>query len=292
MKLSSTEIPAKFLKQDSTISDADAFQNVRELRRLKTNYNILLARRTRRCILSKVFCYTTAGAPEDNPVFDEFKYDLAGSPALNRALFEVPIYVSQGCQSIQIYFYACKSVLNVGSTLDFDPKIYFRLHNPQMKKDITSTSVITITDAHPTFAAYNAKVEIPHTKDEAFLHGKEEYLLGAYPKFQIDDTLELDSAVAITDFGSNYVTTAAGALSAKPGDVLHFDSDGGKEPRMITRVYDFAGMSKYYVQKDFNQLPETTDTIATTEIQGIYINSISVYENAITDFSLDPTGDY
>lgn len=259
----------------------DAFVNVADLQRARNNHNAILAKRSRRTVLSQTFTDLNGALDTDAPIF----YSPVNFAApMQWALFDFFFYLSSPfVTSLTVVIEAKKESIS-GFSDDID--IYPHVQLASKTRPISAADKLTVTST--SLASYSVTVPVP--LDEA-MHA------GARPIRRLQVFADCRQDYSNSPKSGPYVTSIRDAshwsvddtpdaiLSTcdVPGCVAINTSNTEIAP---VRVLDIRANGNEYelVTEPLNVLPAIGDDISFRQIMGLYIASIDVYENGSSDF--------
>lgn len=289
MRLPDYEIPSNFQPFDDTTHDPDKFANVRDMQVLRKNHNVIVAQRLRRPILQLKL--TSGGTPTASD-YVTFRSGRPASIGTAPTILQHPVWLTQLTQKLRLVILARKNQYG-GTEFAVDPKIYPKLHPLHVQREIDVTECITVSSL-AAWTEYAVDFPVPHTfnRPRAYFRGRNVFELCLYLKTAVDDTVDglLSSGIGISDLGPNWIEPSV-AMSAVVGAVIYCDTDYTISPRMLIRYAPGLGViGRYYVDRPWSRLMQSTDTVAVRMTHGVDIKEISLYELPITDFSPDAAG--
>lgn len=278
MRIEGVTIPSSFIRLDDHTTAADAFVNVRDHARMRSNHNILVAKRLRREVFHLVFNHSISNAP-----FNYRCRNRVGQAGVQPIIFLNQILVSQWTNEIDIVIEACKDAIDGSSGFTDDPFVKAKLYRDPGTPGGDNLESVTISAATGSPAKYTLTLPVPQTRSVAApWYGMEYYWLVIYGDTLVDTAYAKDANKTVAAWGERWVELT-GASTSSLGSVIYCNTDLTVAPRQVTSVDTSGSPYRYYVDQPWSRdLVPGTDAMTIREIQGIDFYSISAYEETVT----------
>lgn len=293
MKRHTVSIPSSFVHLDSTVTTDNEFVNVRDQQVLRSNHNLLIARRIQHTIFSIGFVGTIIDSvvrPYTSYLTNHMTVKTRqGTEEIGAPILRAQIYVQRCTKQLRLKVRACKSLIATeGSELDFSPIVLASAWNGYAQPVIAPSAAATISAAHGSPATYSMDISLPPvTADDNMHNGKQMFEFGVWVRCAIDHTIaEVSSSVIGSATYNSFDSTVA---PGKEHMSMHFDTETGIEQRMIVKTTDLgSGWYRTFVDKPFSSIPDpNSDTFVVHDIQGIDIYDATLRSLPLTDFQLE-----
>lgn len=268
MRILTEEIPSDFVRFDSEAFDADAYANVADMQQIRRNHNILLARRCRRPFFQARIGDTTGAS---GTAFNEVRAVVSG---LSACVMSIPYMRSSP------YIYSITCAIYGRGRASASPRFYPVVCPVEVEPEIDNSVVLTFDSTSDGWESVEVPVKVSSAESMFFfVHLFAEILEGAAtPK----------TAVTVADVGRNYAT--GNGLGNAVGEIIYSPTNTDIEPRTVISIQnnvDAAGNDLVVIDRDWNIWPVPgTDTLETRTTSTATLSTVSLWENAITDFSL------
>lgn len=282
-RLRAKTIPASFIRLDATMSDADAYVNVRDLQVRAENHNKLLACRIRQPMFTQSFWDNTdARDPmifKGLGVMPEFTADVV-PPA---PIFRVPIWVPPGCKSATL---TGRMAYTNGSGADVNcyGMIYSAADGPSQP---ANTFIVTST----THARYSGQINILPGVAAGGFAAFDFYIDGTIYGADLKTTGTIDIRDVGTDNGRPYLD--ADFNDTQVGNAIYIEGRLDIHPRLCVDQYSIGTAAlngttstrRLYLDQPFNQNPQPgTDFANSRAVQGLNLYTLSLWPNRVDDF--------
>lgn len=272
-------IPTEFLEFDSSTHSPDSYVNVADLQRERKNHNILLARRCKRTLLTKIFSQDSSVTPFEWNLHQKVGGDAYPVPIV-RALVPISLYT----QEVAVYLRAQRN--DISSSGLSSVKVYPHLIPYGADRVVDTSDVMSVTST--TAADYSIDIPVPvHGGGQTIVNGQELFYFELYADCPVDygNSPKITTTSGLIDIIDS--TTLVVQASASPaGTQIAFTNSPEIEPRTILQVKALSTATQYQVDLDapLNILPGIGEDIEFRETLGIDFYSLSVYEKGISDF--------
>ena len=263
--LAQPDIPSAFVRQDDTAFTADRAISAHELQTLRSNQNILLARRTKIHLFSAI---ASSNGSASTPY--EFVSAKAPDRAMGDLLWWFPLYFQVHTQSIIVKMNCAKRAAGDGTIY-----VYGVIDGPEETRAIDTSVSFSVTST--TMATKTLTVPVP--RSAARKGGEGRLMLYALTPVYAST---VQTGVSIDDRIGFHVR---GTFSSSPEGKLVAYSDKTIQPGVV-RVYKTVLGS--YNDSFMDNPPDTEDlgsiTMEVRTMSGLKISEISGWEVAVTDF--------
>jgi len=265
-------IPSSFNRLDSQVSDPDSYINTRDQQVLRENHNVLIARGIKRQLMNIV----SANASGHGTWWRMWSIRTPTRDSGDILLF-APLGLSMQTKKLSIVVRAAS-----GSASN-DINLVAFLDTPGASGQFATVGGPVTGTA---MAKYTVEVPVPR---QAQLAGR--CTLNLYMEGKMFGSDLLGASCAIDAVGPDYidVDTTAAATTALVQEGVYVDSDLAIAPRRVTLVQSLPGAWKYRLHIDgpWEQLPIAgTDTIEQREAALLQVESVTIYEQSVTDFGV------
>lgn len=275
--------PGEFIRLDATMSDADAYNNVRDLQVRLANHNVLLARRVRQPMF-------TLGMHDDSDFRDPITFKALGtigdmalqqtSPAM---VLRVPIWVPPWCQAAEL---VGRMVARTGG----GPSVpcYGKIDTPTQTTNPPSSATFTATTSIGRFAG---EVVVPPDAARQGMALFSFFIDGQIFGSDIKGTGVAEVRDVGVDSGRPYID--ADLEGSNTGNALYVESRLEIYPRLVVENYNIgtaalngtANTWRCYLDQPFNISPTPGVDFANTRlVQALDLRSLSLWPKAISDF--------
>ena len=226
MKTHRCTIPAAYQLLDTHVTEANSFANTRDLKKLRDNHNILLARRCKHTILSSSFRDHTS------PTAGKTFYNTLSwtGDDISNVLVSCPVIISSQTQKLRLNIYARKLSAAANTDVILSPVIHAMGEAPPQNPSVTTYN-ITVNNA--AYAWFSVDFPVPKMSDSSLNRCMFSLMFygGAY--FPAEEM----SGYVLVDSGPDWIVSNFGALPAATvvNKVLSF-SDTGITPRLIKKA--------------------------------------------------------
>jgi len=284
MRLPDFTLPAAFVKQDTRTNAADSFANARDFNRLRENHNMLLARRLRRTVLAQVFNTSDSTADGAPFIFKAYKGSLSQTAGL---LYSATVLISQHTKELTIKIRAAKTDIST-STFDDDNDIsvFCTVRKPFAPRELNAGLELTVTAASGSPAAYTGTISLPSAPiAETYWNGRQAYTIDVYGICLADTNDLVDDAEAVIGAGPDWIDAGTGTVGASAGDLIYLnDGSNTWPPRIIVKKATASGNDRLWVDRNFELPADDSWTFSTRLLLGLEVSTISIYEEAVSDF--------
>ena len=277
-------IPSAFIRLDATMSDADAYYNVRDAQVARENHNKLMARGLRQPCL-------TIGGFAANDSRDPISYyalnivPTSGGVPNPEVVLQCPIFVPPWCQALEVV-----GSLAYANNSGIDLSVYAKVDTRQEMMNWPTSATITVTSA--TKARYAGEVvvppDLPHIQARIFTLAIDGTIYGA--------DLKSTGTVAIRDVGVDngrpYIDIDLGASTAI-NNAVYIEGRLDIYPRMGVDQWSIgtaalngtADTRRVFLDQPFNENPQPgVDFANIRAVQGLKLHTLSVWPKAVSDF--------
>lgn len=284
-------IPALFVRQDTRVDTADEFVNVHDEQTFWLNHNKLCANNLRRTVFASRLTQrrsnvtnltSTSGSAAEVTAsnyesFDSYYGVFDG--AKPSTIIDEEIWLSPFVSTLTLEVRAFKKTLTDDPG---DPILYPVVCRPDQEPQLDWGTSIAITST--SLAEYScATISVPpDLRSSAYSsHRLVRFALIIAGKIETSAGTVVASGTSVQ---AEYHFVDVG-FSVTPGEVLYPYTNPACGVRMVTDVVSLGGGNyRVYVDRPWKTLPKTAvDAFATRNASGVYITTMSLYENPTTD---------
>ncbi len=269
MKIFDATIPSQFVRQDTRTNSDDQFANANEQQRRRLNHNILLAKRVRKCLLTRVCSYRDDIGLGGSGFFQTERFTTPAKISAAEIWLNVPLQFSPGTREL-VFVLRAKRISTGNVTM------YCRVEADNEKLPVDTNVSVTVNNTSLTRFA----VTVPISR-EARQKGSGRLIVTP----QGFRETAVSSGLTIVEIGPDFVDVA-GSGTFSPGYIAAF-SDTNVEPRRVVHALaniDAAGNQRVFVARPWNLLPVLTATVSSYTTASIAVDSYSVYEERVSAF--------
>jgi hypothetical protein len=269
-----TTVPSEFIRLDDTVTDPDAYVNVRDMQVVRDNHNILIARMLKRQI------FTWIGIEDGSTYGRSYLNLMTVKPASRESgdvMMTIPLFVTPFTKELEIILYAQRWTNTV------DCKLYPVLDGAGISGEISTSYEFDVTAV--AFAKYSVSLPVHEKIAQAGTCTLNLYMAGIMYGAALS---AVDSDV--NDVGPSWVDVddSAGGAGVITDNVACYDtSDTEIPPRLYVGSVGLTGaLKRVYVDSPWDKFPNVGATKFNQKaVQACTIQSMSIYEKSVSSFA-------
>lgn len=263
-------IPDKFVRQDDRTTAADQFLNVHDLQTAYGNINTLIAKRLRTPVL-------TLGAVDDDGAGGDIVVQAWNDTPLvaqsGEVVVDTPIWVPPMCDTMEVRIRAH------ASSAGGDVYLYPVVNASGQTRPPSNDYVIQVTGLSE--AEYSVSFPVPGLAARQMGGSFRLYATSELAASSVQDSEAVLAAGIGNAFSGGSWVEVLNQLTS--GNVIGFD-DTEIQPRIIREEVAVSGGYRYYVQGQWNKVPDSGDTAQTYSTSNLHLISLCLIPKRVTSF--------
>lgn len=275
---------------DSRVADPDQFANVHDLQVMRSNHNILIAKRQRKNVFFQVPNSSTSGTPIALGGIGAIGESGSGVQSNNSlsVLFSMPILLTQQTKTLTYVIRACTDAFVEGGATAPSVTLWPLISKFGMPRPILDASSAKMTVTATSETKYSCTVEKPNMDARVRFWGPELWQFTVYFAGTVcANVTDLGAGRTgdVSDVGPDWVEidTDSDPAWATGTQLLYSTTNTSIESRQsVGQVRVSSTAQRVFVDKPWNILPDvnTPDTFVAKEIAGLKIFVHCLYEDA------------